>query len=90
MAGTAIVGVITVIVVAIVTGGNDSDSNPPRFRTEVPGLDSEIDLFADESDGSDPNPNESAVTVIDGIDPIQTAFVADDGRPRLILLVDPI
>lgn len=77
----AIVGVIALGTVAL-TLTSESSAQPPRVRVSVPGL--ETDLFAEESG------DVSEVSAYQGVEQLQAAFNADAGRPRLILLVDPI
>ncbi len=83
---TALVAVVALVGVALIATRNDSTS-PPRVRVSVPGLETEADLFGE---ASEPMTNSAEVIEIDGIEPLRAAFDADQGHPRMILLVDPI
>ncbi len=86
LAGAAAVGVIAVIGVAIMVDANEPSPALPRVRVSAPGLDNETDVPPEES-ATMAAP--SAVTEIGSIEEIRAAFDADEGHPRMILLVDP-
>ncbi len=81
---------VGLVAVALLSGGGGTGSNPPRLRVSVPGLDNEVDLFADQSEPDGDEGSRSDLIEIDSVDQIQAAFDAGQGHPRLILLVDPI
>lgn len=87
--GGAALAVLGVVGAVIVSSGGETGTDLPRVRVSVPGSDNEVDLFAEESAGEDERAS-SDVIEVDNIDQIRAAFDADQGRPRLILLVDPI
>lgn len=89
--GGAALAVLGVVGVVIVSGGGETGTDLPRVRVSIPGSDNEVDVFAEESVpvGRDEQAS-SDVIEVDDIDQIRSAFEADQGRPRLILLVDPI
>lgn len=74
----------------IVSGRDESGSGLPRVRVPVPGVDNDVDLFANESEPNEEGERRTDVIEVDSIDQIQAAFDADVGHPRLVLLIDPI
>ena len=85
-----VAGVLVIVVVMMVSDGDDTGATLPRLRASIPGLDKDIDLFAVESEPESRDGARSDVIEIESIDQIQVAFDAGQGHPRLILLVDPI
>lgn len=88
--GAAALVVLGVVGAVLVSSGGETGTDLPRVRVSVPGSGNEVDLFADESTAGDDGRALSDVVEVDDIDQIRLAFGADQGRPRLILLVDPI
>lgn len=89
--GGAALAVVAVIGAVIVSGGDETGTDLPRIRVSIPASDDEMDVFAEESVPVDGDEQASSdVIEVDDIDQIRSAFEADQGRPRLILLVDPI
>lgn len=90
IAGAAAITLVGILGAVILPGGRDTRSNLPRVRVSVPGLDNDVDLFADESEPDRATDARSDVIEIRSVDQIRAAFEGDEGRPRLILLVDPL
>ena len=82
--------VLAILGVVAVAAGNNSGSGLPRVRMSIPGLDNEADFFAEDSAADRDHGARSEVIEVESIDQIRMAFDADQGHPRLILLVDPI
>ena len=83
-----IVGFATVVgalvVAALVLGQGDS----PEVRSVVSA--DGLDVDAAETTVEDSGEAGGEVAIYEGVDQLREAFIADEGHPRLILLVDPI